>query len=1099
MTDGSFVFPNIPAGTYTINVEAAGFKKLTVKDIAVTSSEVRTIGNLVLTVGELVEAVTVQGEYATVQVQLASAERSGLVSGSQLNEIALRGRDVMGYLSTIPGVVPTGAVGGGDSNDPSANLGGTVINGSRGWKNVTVDGITDMDTGGNGQLHFEPNLDAIAEVKVLTSNFQAEFGRNSGGTVTMITKSGTQSFHGSAYDYYRQESLNANNFFNNRLGKARDLYRYRTTGYSIGGPIYIPGRVNRDKDKLFFFFSQEFTGNKLTAGVAQVRMPTDLERGGDFSKTYDLNGKLIPVIDPNNGAPFSGNVVPKDRIDPFGKAILNYFPAPNYVDNTPGNLYRDNYITNIAYTHPRRQEIGRIDVNPTPTLRTYFRFAHAYDRMTPSYGHWSVGGTNYDNTPIMYDFPGSGYTGGITKTFSPTLINETTFGVSMNGIGIDPVDPAKLQRSLVANIPAQYSISAAEQVVPGYMPNLSFGIPGLSPTVALSPGGGSFPWYNRNHTWTLLNNLSKVWTGHQFKAGLYFERATKMEPAAVNYRGAYDFSPTSLNPLDTGYGYATALIGNYRTYSQANRRPVAHGYWYLIEGYVQDNWRINRRVTLDVGLRFGHWVPVIDENNILASFWPGLYKSSEAMQLYRPVCAVAAQPCPSASVRAQAPGGGTLYPSAYVGALVPNSGNLLNGMVQAGKNGISRGIEEYNPLLLAPRLGFAWDVFGTGKTAVRGGAGIFFDRSAFGDITNLGRNPPNVYITTAYYGSISSVAQAQGTLGPTSASGVWSKAQMPSAISMSLGIQQTVEKGVVEVSYVGKLSAHVATQINVNPLPRGARLSLPANANPTNPSVPLADNFLVPFQGYASGLNMYSRALSANYHSLQAGYNRRLTGGLQVGLAYTYSKFLGVSGNSVYMPARTRNYGPNGSDRTHVFVANYLYELPSLGRRLGWKPAAAVLDGWQISGITSFVSGGPFTPGFSTTDNHEITGSSESARIDVIGNGKVSSPTFLRAFNTDAFAMPAVGTFGTAGYNILRGPGLNNWDFSLSKRFHLKSETRYILVRGEFYNAWNHTQFSGVDSTARFQPNGAQINATFGQYNAARDPRRVQISGRFMF
>lgn len=312
--DGAVTFPMVFAGTYILEAKAGGFKSLEIRDVFVTSSERRSLGNLALQVGELRDSVSVTADAA--DIQLLSAEHSGVVTGAQLNDVALKGRDFFSLLATVPGIVDTNASREATSN---ASNGGTFINGARdNQKNFSVDGITDMDTGSNQSLAFMPNMDSIAEVKVLTSNYQAEFGRNSGGMVTVITKSGTRQLHGSAYYNYRNETLNANSFFNNRTGTAKAPYRYRINGYSIGGPVVVPKLIHRDQEKFFFFFSQEYTGVKKDYGSQFINVPTAAERSGDFSHSFDVSNALIVVKDPSTGQAFPGNLIPQSRLNKMG-------------------------------------------------------------------------------------------------------------------------------------------------------------------------------------------------------------------------------------------------------------------------------------------------------------------------------------------------------------------------------------------------------------------------------------------------------------------------------------------------------------------------------------------------------------------------------------------------------------------------------------------------------------------------------------------------------------------------------------------------------------------------------------------------------------
>ena len=326
-SQGSCSFNIIPAGNYSFSAQAKGFKAIAIKDIAVEAGATRTLGSLTLEVGAMTETVQVTGEVS--QINLATAEKAGTITMTQLQNVAVKGRDMFAYMMTIPGIVDNMSQGR-ETTSPDS-LRGTFINGSReNAKNYSVDGITDLDTGSNNTLQFEPNMDSIAEVKVLTSNFQAEYGRNGGGVITVVTRGGGKDFHVAAYDTYRHESLNANSFWNNRQGTAKSPYRYRITGYNVGGPIYIPGKFNTKKEKLFFFWDQEYTGQRKDYGTRYVTMPTALERAGDFSKSVTGSGTLIKITDPTNpGVQFPGNIIPKSRFSTLGMAMINFLPMPN--------------------------------------------------------------------------------------------------------------------------------------------------------------------------------------------------------------------------------------------------------------------------------------------------------------------------------------------------------------------------------------------------------------------------------------------------------------------------------------------------------------------------------------------------------------------------------------------------------------------------------------------------------------------------------------------------------------------------------------------------------------------------------------------------
>jgi hypothetical protein len=1090
-SDGSFVIPNVAPGTYTLTMQSGGFKTLHVRDLILTAGEVRSVGRLTMEVGGVVENITVEAQITPVQV--ASAERSGLVTGQQLNDIAVRGRDFASYLATVPGVVDMNSQG----REAMARnaLGGIHINGGRETSVLMmVDGMPSMDAGNNG-VPDEPNMDAIAEVKIMTSNYQAEYGRNGGGLVTVVTKSGSKDFHGSAYDYYRHESLNANNFFNNRTGTARAPYRYRITGYSIGGPVLLPKvNFNRNKDKLFFFFSQELVGSKNNWAPVFINVPTQLERSGDYSKSFDVNGALISVKDPTTGKPFPGNVIPKDRFNKLGQAMLNFLPSPNYTDPDPAYVYRRNYRTIPSGGWPRRQEVMRFDYNVTPSFQVFYRLLQDFNQLQlqTSSGGWPAGSVNYLLTPIMWDRPARAQAVHATNVITSSLVNEVTFTRSFNNVITYPTNPEVLDRSLMGNPPQWFKDEAASSQ---WIPGLTFGnIPVNTANTSLEarlPGALPDPGY------TVTENLSKVLGSHNIKAGVYVEYNNKHQAASNNVRGSYNFGRDTNNPLDSGHGYANALLGNFQSYGEANNQPEGDYVFWDVEWYVQDNWRVTRKLTLDYGLRLYHMPPTNDNGGALATFIPGLWDPSKAPVLYAP-----ARDANGKRV-AKDPRTGTLAATPLIGLFVPNSGDFANGSRLAG-NGLPLSLYSSPWLGWGPRFGFAYDVFGNGKTAIRGGFGLFKDKVTGNTTYDMAGNPPATYNSTLYYGTLDTMAQTSGVIGPSGITVISGKQPLPTIMNYSFSIQHQLKDTVLDIGYVGSLGRHLSVQRNINAIPMYSRFD-PKNADPTQTNTPLQDNFFRPYVGYGN-INQREFTGTSNYHSLQVSANRRFARRMQFGAAYTWSKSLAASsgdngGMSSYFPTRSWNYGPTNYDQPHTLVLNYTFDLPNVGKATGFRPAGWVLDNWQVSGITSFLSGNPFTPGISTVDGQDITGSTDGARVTVIGDPRLdkSQKTFNRTFNTDVFRRTPQGSFGNAGVNIIYGPGINNWDLAVSKRFPLFSERRVLQFRGEFFNAWNHTQFSGVNSTARFEKNGVQTDPNFGAYTGAFKPRNIQLSLRLTF
>ena len=981
---GVFVFPIVAAGTYKLEVESSGFRKYIRSGIVLTASEIRDLGTCRLVLGELKETVSVAD--TVTPLQTASGERSGLVSGAQLNNLALKGRDFMGLATLMPGVVDDGSVA--RQTTAAGALGGIYINGNRSeTKNFTVDGVTDMDTGSGSQtMHYEPNMDSIAEVKVMTSNYQPEFGRNSGGLISVVTKGGSQDFHGSGWWTHRHEAFNANNFFNNRTGIPIQPYRYNIAGFSVGGPVYIPRKFNSNRSKLFFFASQEYTRQKVNYATQYDYMPTALEREGNFSRSLDSNGRLITITDPTSGAPFPGNIVPAGRINPLGQGILKFFPLPNYVDPNPALVNTQNYQAGASGSHPRRNDMVRADVYLSSKLNGYFRWINDSDIAANPFQNLNFAYTSFNVT-----VPGHGYATHLTYTASATLLNEFILGKSWNSSQQRPVDPAAMDRQKLGNIPQLFpntpNPSLPSEVVDAQMmPGFNFGATPLNAPVNTNVNNQHV---NHNDTWDINDSLTWVKGAHRIKTGIFVTLTDKVQVQGQTWNGAFNFAVNASNPFNTGNGYSNALLGYFNTYTEGSRDAYFHATYSQTEFYVQDNWRVSKKFTLDYGIRFYHIPPQVDQQHIVGTFDPQTYKLSEVPRLYRPGLdargnRVAIDPLTGATSFA-----------ALIGAFVPGSGNFANGMNIAGVNGYPWGVYSSPALSAAPRLGFAYDPSGQGRTVIRGGVGMFLDRTRQLITAASINQPPIAYTPTIYYDNLSTFANSAGALGPSNVTFIApaKRAQQPSVLNFSLGVQRQLPFGLVaDASYVGSASSHLLDTRNLNSIPRGARFS-PANADSTVAGKPLPDNFFRPYPGLGD-LNAYEFASSANYNSLQTSLQRRFANKVGLGVSYTFSKALGVANSyssavSSYFPARAWNYGPLGFDRSHVFTLNYQYDLPNPGARMNNRVLKAFADSWTLSGITSFVAGAPFTPSLTTTTGAEISGSAEAARITVIGDPRL--------------------------------------------------------------------------------------------------------------
>jgi Carboxypeptidase regulatory-like domain len=1094
--DGFFSLPDLTAATFTVSIQAPGFKGYRSTGLTLASSEQRSLGELQLQLGAVSDTITVTAE--VVAVNTTTGERSGVLGSEELGALALRGRDIFDAVSLLPGIVDTSD--GREAPGPTS-IGNIYIAGGRNdQKNMTIDGVTNLDTGSNGSIHQMPSMDSVQELRVLTSNYAAEYGRNSGGTVTVITKGGGKQFHGSGNWYYRHEDLNANDFFANVAGRQRPAYRYNIAGYTIGGPVIVPKMASL-KNRVFFFFSQEYQHQLANYGTKTVTVPTQAERNGDFNDHRDTNGALRLPVDPLNAKkPFPGNIIPETRINPIGRAALNIFPLPNFVDPNPTRRYQWNYYTSASGAYPRRTEIMRVDFSPKSNWQTYVRLSNNVDEQLTPYTTWVNGSVNFDLAPIRFGQPGRGANVHATTTITPTVFNELIVGVSQNTLYYYPDDYGKVDRvRLGIAIPQRNPALNPFNVIP----NMTFGSVQNAANPSLSNG---VPYWNRNTIYSLVDNVSKIYGTHTLKAGLYLERTRKVQFASTDTRGTIKFDrDTTNNYLDANDAYANALLGVYDSYAEATGRPKGDYFFTNAEFYVQDTWRVRRRLSLDYGVRLYADPPMYDNTHQLHSFLTAIYSRDKAPILLRPISVSGAR-------MAVDPRNGTIYPVGLIGTFAPNSGDPAIGMYTGGENGYPAGMYTLPALLAAPRIGFAWDPFGRGKTVFRGGAGIFYDRLQGNPTFNTLAGPPGVYTPTAYYGAISDIQENvnSGLLSPSGT--VYSLAgesKGTSVYNWSIGIQQQVGRGtLVDVSYVGNIQRHLIWQRNINAVPMGGKfLALhPENRDSTTNAV-YPDNFIRPYTGY-SDIYLYEFAGTANYNSLQTSISQRFRRGLSWGASYTFSKVLDESdgySSSVdpFMSPRAWNYGPAGFDRSHVFTARYSWVMPRMNQNANLL-LRSVLNGWELSGITRFISGAPITPTYSLVTGVDFTGTNQVTARPYVADA--NAPVATR-FSPPVWDGPNIPTRGNVGKGVLRGPGVNNWDMSVYRNIRFHEGRINAQLRFETYNTLNHTQFSGYDTNLNFQTiNSAplnrvysQINPLFMQPNGARPARRAQISARLTF
>ncbi|MFB3776487.1 MAG: carboxypeptidase regulatory-like domain-containing protein [Bryobacteraceae bacterium] len=1082
---GDFVFSGLESGEYNLTVAKTGFKTLEQKSLVVITGQRLALGNLTLQVGGVSEVVSVTAERGMVQTQ--SSERAGTVTGTQLEGLLTGSRSVPSLVYLLPGVVAAG-----DGQYLTRQTRFNAVGGRTDTNTVMVDGIlsTDIDDGGN--LKLQVSQDAVAEVQVLLTNYQAEHGRMGGAVVQQVTKSGTPQFHGLGSYYMRREWMNAMGFFNNRNSEAKPRYRYNTITGNIGGPVLLPGGFNRNRDKLFFFFSMEYwpVKNPITQ---RVTMPTDLEKSGDFSQSVDLANKLIVIKDPfNNAAPFAGNVIPLNRIDKSGQALLKIFPQPNFLNRAvSGGNY--NYTATGITDNPNRTETIKIDyyINANNSLVGSYNGFRELEKGAAG-GYW-LG--NWQQMPVKFYAPNKGASLRYTRIISATMVNEAQFSWFANPEKTTAVTDADWQKQLRKNAGFNVGMISPKANLEGVLPAATFG--GVTGAASLRISG-RIPVDSPYNFYTWNDKFTYIRAKHTFKAGVTIERYFRdIEPESTQY-GSFSFSGTNVNnPLNTGYAYANAILGVFDSYVEDSQKSWQRSRGGTINFFVQDTWKATSRLTFDVGMRFYYFTPHHTKDNKIAGFVPSYYKAANQVRLIRPYINAEGKRVGIDPIT------GTLFPNAAIAAIVPGVGDPANGMVAVDQHPeYPRGMFNNRGIQYGPRFGFAYDPFGKNKTAIRGGFGVFYNPLTTNKWRNLSTQPPQIWQPNVYFGQLSTLTSVQSLITPITAVYVDPDGYIPTVMNFSFGIQQNVGFGaVLDVSYVGSLGRHLAWQRDINYIAMGARF-LPSNIDPTTNRV-LDDKFLRPLAGF-NNINRMENAGTSNYNSLQVTLNRRFTRGLQIGGAWTWSKAMtyvdsDTTNIAVLVPIRIWNYGMAGFDRTHVVKINYVWDLP----RTPWQNPVArtILNGWQLSGISTFQSGAPGGIAATSSVGVDITGTpSQSFRADITGNPVLpkSQRTFARNFDTSVVRMPAVGTVGNSARTVLRQPGINNWDAELFKNIPIHESVR-LQFRWGAYNLFNHTQFSAFNTAAQFNASNVQINSQLGQYTSAAANRRLELAVRLYY
>jgi hypothetical protein len=1013
---GAYQINLLPIGRYTVVVEAAGFKKLTMSGIVLNANDHIRV-DPILEVGDVFQQVTVSAEATAVQTQEGAVGET-MVS-RQVTDTPLNGRQMTRLVPLLPGTysfIPQ------SPTDTMATKNSQIaVNGVRPSHTVWfIDGGWNVDNGGNWNINNMPSIENIAEFRVQRGNYSAESGGSGAGQVNVITKSGNRDFHGSAYEFFRNDKLDATDFFQNRAGRTKPPLRYNNFGVTLGGPVIIPKLYNQDRNKTFFFVSAE--AGRIRVGAPQIStVPTDAFRAGDFSALLDPDNpftRQVTVIrDPITGLAYPNNIVPKSSILPAATSLLSLFPA----QTNPGAS------ANFAFASRSEQDQRFLS----------YRVDHRFNDNHQVFLRLSDDSVNFivpASLPAFRsgsEFPGRNVVANLTSTLTPTVQNQFSFTYTWNryvtGRFIDPLDPAAFSATfteLYPNTPDNYPYADLQlTAIPARIPGISInGFNSLSPPT---------PWANTAHQYDFKENFQKIWSAHVLSLGFLYQRERKFEPADTNVFGQYGFDGTY-----TGYAFADYLLGYARTYSESSGVTYNDNQRRSFEWYVNDRWRLTPRLSISIGVRWSHFGIPWEPTSRYRVFWPEDFNRSNA---------VAVDP--------------------ISGTIVTGSGDVYNGVTNP-QNRFHTFQGNW-----APRFSFAYDLLGNAKTAIRGGYGLFYSREILGNYILIASNPPLVQraeLTGVRLGDPNG-GQASGTRAPIALSTIDQKQLVPYTAQWNLGIQHELARNtVLDVSYIGTNGNHFMMGRDIN---QG-----PVNADAAAGKI--AVNALRPHPGYAA-INNRQQTYISRYHSLQASLTRNFYGGLATQVSYTWAHSIdnadysgGVYGafpNSYDMrPERASS----SFDIRHNLTVSYVWELPFF-KSVKNPFVKGVITGWKFSGITQFATGAPTNV---VIGSDRAGNAASGQRPWVLGPLNVDNSMPERMLNTNNVVLPALGVLTTTGRNLYRLPGVNNWDMTLSKQLRF-NEQRYFELRVESFNIFNHTQFSAV-STSMASSTFGQATAT---------------------
>ncbi|HYO62760.1 MAG TPA: carboxypeptidase regulatory-like domain-containing protein [Pyrinomonadaceae bacterium] len=1060
--DGDYSAQSLPVGRYSVSVTAQGFKTTVATGVEVHVAD-RLVVDLTVEVGQVTETVTVTGAAQTVETE--SGKVSSLVTEKQINELPLNGRNYAALVTLVPGLSAPNE--GGAFGTRGTGLDSHVdvsVNGNQSNANMwTVDGVNNMDVGSNATLLVFPSIDSIAEFRVERNSFSAEYGQAQGAVINLVTKGGGNEFHGSLFEFFRNDKLNANDWFSNQAGIPRPPLRYNNFGGNFNGPIV--------KNRAFFFWSEEWRRERRGTGPLRALVPTAQERAGNFSGpltgglpfdpltcTRDASGNR--VFSAATCQPFPGNIIPQNRLSPAGLALMNIFPLPNNVNDPTGRETGANWISTPLQPVNTRQDLIRGDVTITDRMNLMVRY------INETWVHGEAAGNFWGDTPFPtlssdWEQPSRSFAVKLTNTLSSTAVNEFQFSRAGNDIFVT---------TSAAGQALQEQVASAFPTVFPRVEGTGF------PTVGWGAGGyGNLwhqaPWTNHQDLFIWKDDFSKVFGSHNTKYGVLFSHNIKDEQPS----GGSGIYTIQTDGSRTGSLITDLLLRDLPIlqYTELQRQDTTPGRWHDFEFYANDTWKVHPRLTLTLGMRYSFFPPAYADNDRMSNWIPERFD-------------------------------GVNLNSGYVRATEAEAAGLPRALVNAYKGGVQ------------PRVGLAWDIKGDGKTAIRMGFGRYISRSnVIASLLRMSLNPPwTTQVDTGWNPGAVTLADCPTcrTLDNANATVLAARAaevgavnsvdpnfRPPESWQWNLTVSREIMPNTVaEVSYVGNHGLHIWRLINgsYNAVRPEFRAQV---ANGADANTPGFRRF-----NFSNAITRDESTGDSSYHAMQVWIDRRFSNRLAFQTAYTWSHTISNVPTQSFISATTDvfNYnidrGDADLDRRHSLVFNAVYALP--GFREWGSVASKILGDWQLNGIASFYSGTPLNIILGT--DVAGLGNSTTQRPNLVpgvplylDNG--NDPALL--INRAAFATPARGTFGNLPRGFVRAPGIKNVDFSVAKNWRFRE--RYGLqFRAEMFNVFNFVNFRGHNaSVAGGGIENNLANGGFGRAGSTRGPREIQFGMKVNF